>query len=369
MITEQEFDQLYQNPPTDLYNKILYQVQRGMLGLNKGIPTSFAKMDQYTTGIQQGDYILIAGETGAGKTKLARDQFVYIPYEHYLREKLKNPNTTLDVKFLDFSLEMSLEDNMAEFICKKIYEDTNIKITRNNLYSKGNHKLTPFQYQLYNSKKYRDYINEFEKHINIYDEDITPTSYHNILLSYAKRNGTFQYPNEKLISRMGIYTPNNPNLYTIIIIDTINLAEIEGRQTIKQSIDRISRISVWFRKICKFTPIIIQQFGAELSSTERGKYGIKTPIIRDLEDSRRPGKDCSIAFGLFDPVKHNMETILGYDVRQLKGFIRTLHLMKNRNGDDYITVGLQFKGAVGKFQELPPSKKMSPKDYEFYTQY
>lgn len=369
MITEREFDELYKNPPKKLYNKILYQVQRGMLGLNKGIPTSFTRMDEYTTGIQQGDYILIAGETGAGKTKLARDQFVYVPYEYYLKEKTKNPNTKLDVNFIDFSLEMSLEDNMADFICKKIYEDTKVKITRNNLYSKGNHKLTPFQYQLYTSKKYQDYINEFEKHIDIHDEDITPTTYHNTLLDYAKKHGRFRNNSEKIISRMGAYTPNNPNLYTIILLDTINLAEVEDRQTIKQSIDRISRISVWFRKVCKFTPIVIQQFGAELSSTERGKYGIKTPIIRDLEDSRRPGKDCSIAFGLFDPVKHDMKTIKGYDVQQLKSFIRTLHLMKNRNGGDYVTVGLQFKGAVGRFCELPPANKMTKQEYRYYTQY
>lgn len=369
MITEQEFKELYQEPPKKLYDRVLYKIQRGLLGHNKGIPTAFKSMDEYTTGIQQGDYILIAGEQGTGKTKLVRDQFIYNPYNYYLNQKQTNPASTFDIKFIDFSLEMSIEDNMADFVCKKIYDDTNIKITRKQLYSIGGHKLTPKQYELYTSDLYKQYINQFNDHIVIHDQDLTPTHYHNILLRYALQNGMFDHPKEKLISRMGRYTPHNPDLYSIIILDTINLAETEKNQTIKQSIDRISRISVWFRKICNFTPVIVQQFSADLSSTDRGRFGIKTPIMRDLEDSRRPGKDCSIALGLFDPVAHDMKVILGYDVKQLKGWIRTLHLMKNRNGESNVKIALQFKGGVGKFQELPHAKKMAPQDYRFYTQY
>lgn len=360
LLTEEEFNTLFKDPPKSIFDRVLYKIGQGILGINKGIPTSFPKMDVFTTGIQKGEYILIAGETNVGKTKFARDQFVYNPYEYC-------QSNNIPINFIDFSLEMSMEDNMADFICKKIYNDHSIIVTRNYLFSRGQYAISPNVYKRYISKSFQNYIDEFEKHITIYDDDVTPSSYHNRLLYYAKKHGTFENPDETIISKMGKYTPDNPELYTIVLLDTLNLTEPESSQTTKQSIDRISRIGVWFRKVCDFTIVNLQQFSADLSSTDRSRFGTRTPILRDLEDSRRPGKDCSIAYGLFDPVPHDMEQILGYDVKQLAGWIRTLHLMKNRNGEKDKALGVQFKGAIGKFQELPPANKMTAGDYRFYT--
>jgi hypothetical protein len=265
---------------------------------------------------------------------------------------------------------MTEEDNLANFVVKDIYRDYNKVVSRSVLLSQGRtkdgaeRKLNDDIYECFMS--YEDRLNELEKHITIVDTEVTPSYYHDVLFAYAKANGTFENSDATFISKAGKYTPHNQKLFTIVIIDTINLADTEPGQTVKQTIDRISRINVWFRNICRFTPIVIQQFNADISGTDRSRYGIKTPLLRDFEDSKRPTKDADIVVGLFDPTRHDMEECAGHNVTILQNWFRSIHLMKNRNGEMNISAGLLFKGAVGMFEELPDPKifKDNPELYK-----
>jgi len=352
-----------------VFSRLKDKVEKGRLGLNSGIPTRLSRMDYFTTGIQQGDYWLIGAETNVGKTKFVRDQFIYEPYNYWLKNKDK-----FNIHFIDFSLEMTAEDNLADLISKDIYVDYGKVISRSVLLSQGRNKegvqrrLEDEYYDMLCS--YEERYADFEKHLTIIDTDVTPSFFHDVLMKYAEAHGTFE-KESKFIGRRGKYTPKDDNLYTIILFDTINLADAEPKQTVKETIDRISRICVWFRKVCNFTPVIIQQFGAELSSTDRSRHGIKTPLLRDFEDSKRTTKDATIVLGLFDPTRHAMEEILEYNVLEMKNWIRTLHLLKNRNGEMNKSVALQFKGAIGMFEELPSAQmfKDNPGLYKLVTKY
>ena len=44
--------------------------------------------------------------------------------------------------------------------------------------------------------------------------------------------------------------------------------------------------------------------------------------------------------------------------------IRTLSILKNRDGEADKIIGLKFIGEVGHFEELPKAKEMSPEDYK-----
>jgi replicative DNA helicase len=335
-----------------LYDRLKNKVDRGRQGLSYGIPTRLKKLDYFTTGIQQGNYWVIGAETNVGKTAFVRDQFIYQPFNYWLKNRDK-----FNIKFIDFSLEMTAEDNLANFVVKDIYKDHKKVVSRSVLMSQGRtkdgaeRKLNDEIYEMFIAQEER--IKEFEKHITIVDSEVTPGFYHDLLFEYAKANGTFENPDVKFIGKAGKYTPNDPTLLTIVIIDTINLADCEPNQTVKQTIDRISRINVWFRNVCRFTPIVIQQFNADISGTDRSRYGIKTPLLRDFEDSKRPTKDADIVLGLFDPTRHDMEECAGHNVTILQNWFRSVHLLKNRNGEMNISEGLLFKGAVGMFEELP----------------
>lgn len=327
------------------------------------IPTKLAKYDEYLDGVTQRIMILIGAETSVGKTTFIRDKFVHGVYEEYVRV---NDPSKLDVVFVDFSLEMAPEINMAGAMSRRLWLDHNkivpAKRILKNLEDEPNTLLQGM----------KPYFTEFNKKLITLEEEVTPSKYHDFLMDVAKRFGKFEKEG-KFISECQGYVSNNPNLYVIIILDTINLAEVDsGHETVKSTIDRISRISVWFRNKCGFTPVIIQQFNAEISAVDRARYGIKTPLLRDFEDSKRAVKDADVVLGLYDPSRHMKDDEVmfkGYNIDMLRSWFRSLHVLKNRYGENNKVIPLKFNGAVGIFSQLPEAKDMNEHEYRIATQF
>jgi hypothetical protein len=264
-----------------LFQSTLDRIDQGRSGRILSIPTGISKYDETVFGTRQSCYYLYGAETGVGKTKFVRENHIYRVYDAI--QTVNNP-ALLDANFLDFSLEISAQENMAAAISRRIYLEHGRVITPDRLFS-WNGSLSQEDRNLVES--YRRYFEHFEQKLYVFDDETTPNKFHDILMAYAKRHGRFTREG-RMISECDGYIPNNPNLYTIILVDTVNLADMDsGHETVKSSIDRISRIAVWFRNKCGFTPIIIQQFNAEISAVDRSRYGIKTPMLRDFEDSKR----------------------------------------------------------------------------------
>jgi replicative DNA helicase len=349
-----------------LFDRTLHQIEDGLSGRIRAIPSTITKYNDCVYGTRQKCYYLYGAETGVGKTKFVRENHIYSVYDYY---KQINDVSRLDVNFIDFSLEISAEENMAAAISRKIYLETGRVVPMERVLSYSG-RLDIETFQLIQS--YRPYFEDFERKLFVIDEDVTPTKVHDILMAYAKRVGRFATEGP-FISQCDGYVATNPNLYSIVVIDTINLADMDsGHETVKSSIDRISRILVWFRNKCGFTPIVIQQFNAEISAVDRARYGIKTPLLRDFEDSKRTTKDANVVFGLFEPIRHlkQDETLfMGYDIGILKSWFRSLHLIKHRNGQSNKFIPLQYKGAVGIFSQLPDSPQMDQMAYAQATRY
>lgn len=352
-----------------IFQKTKSLVELGRSDNILAIPTGISKVDQYIYGTRQGCYYLYGAESGVGKTTYVRETHMHKVYEYF--KKINDPSK-LDVHFIDFSLEISAEINLASAVTRQIYNDYQkiIPVDRLLGWQQEGGKLSQQSYDLFCS--YESYFEEFEKKLTVIDEETTPTIFHDLLLDFAKKHGKFSKEG-RYISDHGVYTPNNPQLYVIIIVDTVNLADMDsGHETVKSSIDRISRLCVWFRNKCNFTPIIIQQFNAEISSTDRSRYGVTTPLLRDFEDSKRTTKDANVVFGLYDAQRHLKEDqaiFKGYDILQLKSWFRSLHLLKNRNSEPNKFIPLKFAGAVGCFSQLPEAKDMTEQDYLQATKY
>lgn len=334
------------------------------------IPTKIEKLDQYVYGTRQKCMYLYGAESGVGKTTFVREKHMHVPYELY---KEINDPTKLDLLFVDVSLEISPELNLGAAITRKAFIDYQKVIPLEKLFGwnkSAGGKLSEEEITIINS--YTEYFEEFSRKLLVIDEDVTPTKYHDFLFEVAKRNGTFSKEG-RWISDCGTYTPNNPNLYIIVMVDTVNLSETEPNyDTIKASIDKMSRWSVWFRNKCNMTVIFIQQFNADISGTDRKRYGITTPLLRDFEDSKRTTKDANVVFGLYDPMRHLKpeESIFkGYDILQLKSWFRSLHLLKNRNGHPNKFIPLKFDGAVGVFEQLPDAVNMDERAYQLATRH
>jgi replicative DNA helicase len=341
----------------------------GLQNKNIGVPfRNCPRLTQHIYGTRKSTYYLYGAETGLGKTKFVRDQHMFAVYDYY---KKINDESKFDVRFLDFSLEVTKGENTANAIIRKIYIDHGKLISFERFMGfNEKYKLTQEEQNLILAT--RPYFKDLEKKMVVVEGEITPTYYHDVLLTHFRRHGKFEKDDGSMaVSRLGSYVPNNPQLMTVSIFDTINLSDNEKGQTDKQSIDRISKISINFRNICEATPIIVQQFNADNSDIQRQRHGVITPMLRDFEDSKRTTKDANVVIGLWSPVRYNKETVqVGktvYDITQLRNWYVSAHLLKHRNGQSLKVVPLRFLGATSMFEELPLS--MGPMDYARITKY
>lgn len=338
-------------------------IDKGRTDAVHTIPTVLPKFNEYVGGVEQGVMTLVGAESGVGKTKWVRQTYMYDVYNYF---KKINDTSKLDVLFIDFSLEITPERNCASAISRKIWEDYHMVVPMKKILKNATDEV----YRIVGS--YEEYFSDFEKKLFVIETDTTPSIYHDYLMEIAKKVGKFEVESAHISGCKG-YTLNNPSLYVIIVVDTVNLAEGDvSSETIKTTIDRIGRLSVWFRNKCNFIPVIIQQFNAEISAVDRSRYGIKTPLLRDFEDSKRIVKDSTVVLGLYDPTRHwkpDDPPFYGYDVATLKSWMRSLHIMKNREGETNIFIPLKFAGAVETFTQLPKSEDMTPEQYQLATRY
>ena len=77
---------------------LLYEIDRGRLGLNHGICMKLPRIESIIDGVTRETYTLILSNSGAGNTTFALYDYVYRPLMIHLENE--------DIKKLYFSLEM-----------------------------------------------------------------------------------------------------------------------------------------------------------------------------------------------------------------------------------------------------------------------
>ena len=80
------------------------------------------------------------------------------------------------------------------------------------------------------------------------------------------------------------------------------------------------------------------------------------PTMAGLSDSKYTAKDCNIMLGITNPFSYEITEYLGYDITKLRGNVRFLEVVLNRDGESNDMVPLFFDGATNYFSELPPLK-------------
>lgn len=324
------------------FDELTSMIDEGIKGYNKGLHHGFSRLIRLVPNIQKGTYYTIGGETGSGKTAFTDHAFLYSPYDYIMNKDI------ISLKVIYFSLEIDYKIKLIKGIARRLYIDTGILLSVNELLSKGSYTL-PKDVR-YKIDSYREYFDKLDEVLDIYDGSYTPSHIKNILAKYAKENGNW-------IKRDGknVYIPNDKNRYTIVVIDHVGLISPDG-QTKKQAIDEVSKTMIFYRNLCNFTPVIVSQFNRTISSTDRFKIKRVEPQLSDFMDSSATQQDANIVFGLFAPYRYDIDNYKGYNVSELDNEFRALHILKNRDGDDNAVLGLQFKGAVGHFSELERPK-------------
>lgn len=335
-----------------MFNLIKEKVDRGAAGGNQGLPMGFDRLTEYIPGIQQGTYYLVGAETSAGKTAFVDNCFLYNPYNF-----IKTNETNIKLKVIYYSLEIEKVAKLTKAIARKIYLDYGILLDVNYILSRGKNRISQDHYNLV--MKYADYIDQMQDVLEIIDKPENPTGIWKHLLKYSNENGVWDN-SQPLAS----YKPNDPNLYTIVVIDHIGLIKGESGKTKKENIDKLSEYMILLRNKCNFTPVLISQFNRSLSSTDRFKLEKVTPQLSDFKDSSNTQDDCNIAISLFSPQRYGIPDYRGYNIEMLGNRFRNLNILKNRDGEADVSIGLKFIGEVGHFSEFKKAGEMSLEDYK-----
>lgn len=353
------------------FNELSEAVERGRLGLNSGLPMGdMDKLLSIVPNIQQRTYYLVAGEPGGGKSAFALNSFLYNPFSLL---RANNPNN-LSFKVFMWALEIPKIDIIAKAVCRKLFFKHGYVTDINFILSKGKNRITDEVYK--DAMELSYFYEELEDVFHIFPPE-NPTGVNKTMRKYAENNGTVinkdinigTNEDPKIITVFDKYIPSNPNEYIIILIDHVGLLRKEQGFNDKQTIDKMSEYMVGLRNNYGYIPVMVQQISRAMSSTDRFKLKRVEPQLSDLKGTANTVEDANIVFSLFSPSRYDFEEHGGYDITKFRDRYRWLSVLKNRDGEADVGLGLNFIGEVGAFKELPSPGILELDTYEPYVKF
>lgn len=329
------------------------------------IPLPFKRFRSEWPGIEQGKYYLVSGSTKAAKTQLSNYIFVY----NTVMWTYKNPGI-IKPKIFYFPLEETPENITLRFMAFIINYLTQGKVTISPTDLKSTDERKPLPKEILDimdSLEFNAILDHYESIITFYDSR-NIVGINKTLCDYAQTHGKTHFRNIKVreVDELGIakevdrkvfdyYTPDDPNEYVIFIVDHISLLEPIKNMDLRESICALSENCVTLRNRYNYIPVIIQQQSVETSNAEAVKNRKIRPTVAGLGDGKYTARDANIMIGICNPNAYELPEYLGYDITRLKGNIRFMEVVINRDGEANGICPLLFNGAINKFKEAPLS--------------
>ncbi len=200
--------------------------------------------------------------------------------------------------------------------------------------------------------------------IDFIEELENPTGMNKYIINYAKEHGKFieapyQTVNDRgekvNKSRIIGYSENNPDLFTIIIVDHIRKLKNERGFTLKQNIDKWLEYSTYLRNMCQFTFVNICHSGRQLSNVDRLKYAGEYifPTADDVKDTGNLAEESTILLTLFNPndEKYNIDKHFGVELANYPNY-RSIHVADARNVECPQHIQTRMLGNINMFLPL-----------------
>lgn len=319
------------------------------------ISSVFPRLAALLPGFVKGDQIIITANSGVGKSRFSRFMFVKLPIALSQVSKLK-PKIFLN------SLEETPEKVASTFVIQ---------------YLKENHDLVLSYYDLLYPRVPHDsailskieegwaYYKQIEKYLEVVSIH-QPYGFYKHIRDYLATVGTFLLDGEPIKTigqdKWNEYHYTDPNTFVIGISDNINNYHAEGSFT---WYDTIKRFSSYYCRglLCMKCGCIIVNIQQQASDKERIEARADTyllekklePSLDGLGDIKITQRDALIVLGLFDPSRYDMIEIHGgWDMRRMKSFYRSIHLLKHREGLNNKIIPCYADLSRDFFKELPP---------------
>jgi replicative DNA helicase len=343
-------------------------MEKGMRGENTGIPIPLSRISKVINNIQQGLYTLVGAQSGVGKSAFVTMVYVLFPYLWSISGQRKEK-----LKVVFFSMERGKKFQVQKLVCAWLYLKHGILIDVPTL-NQWEGKL--FDIGSETEKMIRsaeDFVEDLIASgiVEIIAGQQNPTGIYKYIENYVRTVGKvekiihYKDPSNPSLGSThteSIYTPNDANLTTVMIIDHIGRLRLEKNYTKKQNADKLSEYLANARDEYKISPVVVSQFNrGQSDSIRRHHLGAAFPEPNDFKDSSNMYEDCDIAMGLYNAYKYDKKKealCLDYKINEFttpRGYnrFRTLHVLKNSFGRDDVNIALNFIGECGMFAELP----------------
>ena len=345
----------------DVMSYLEQRRQRAIKGLYNCIPLPFKRFRSLVPGIEQSRYIIVTASQKIGKTKFCDFLFIY----ETLFFIMEHPE--VKVKILYFCLEESARKKIIELQCHLLYRLDNITISPTELESTDKDHPVPEEIlNLLKTEKYQQYIRKYEELVEFIIEDKNPTGIRKKCWDFALANGhlnkkTIKIKNEfgkevdrEIIDPINPYTPDDPELYKIVIIDNASNVSTEKSMSLMESIEKVSKDAITLRNQFNYTVILVQHQAQDKEGNEAFKLNRIKPSSDGLADSKKTTRDIDMIIGLYSPFKYGITTYEGYDITKFRNNIRFMEIIEDRHyGANGNICPLYFDGAVSFFSELP----------------
>lgn len=234
---------------------------------------------------------------------------------------------------------------------------------------------------LHRIKSAENEIADFLSCIDIVDTVTNPTGLFKHVEAYAKSVGTEMFEtttrkNGETIEVFSHYEEHDPNLYTVVITDNLNLISGEHDRMLGKTLTKREAIEKYSYDYCRMMmskrwrlPVVnIQQQAADSEKpqfTNKGENIIEKaePSLDGLGDVKTTQRDHLVILGLFDPSRLKVDTYRGYRIDILQDSFRSLSILKNRYGATNKKFGLEFNPSSCYFTELEHPSKIDYKRY------
>jgi len=329
---------------------LLDKIDRGREGKNHGFNIGLEKLQSIIDGLTQRTYYLLFSQTSGGKTTLALYSFIYYP----LKEHLEDGNYKASI----FSLEMDADILYAKLLLLYLWDEFKIDLSLRELLSrKKDYQLSDNIYdKVIQGLKW---LEKVEKVVRIYDKTCNSAFVYKSLITELKEDGEFEESEYRKI-----YKPNNPDLIHVVLVDHMSLLRPSEGRKLKEEMDLTSSYLVTLRNMCGISPVIIMQVNRQSSDMERRKANLNNLTLNDVKDSGNMPQDCDVALSLFYPLREELATYHGYNIKELRDRFRSITVRKCRYGESEVEIGCFFWGHNGYFKELPKPDEIF--DYTIY---
>lgn len=341
-------------------------------GLNSGLITDFKQISDAINNIQRGTLYVVFGQPKSFKTKWTDTYFVLYPF-------LRNNPDNIDIVY--YSWEGTKFNKIADWISFFFWQDYRLKYSSSHVIQRGKYKVKD-EHLKYVDKILQErivpLIGEYDSNgirtkkglIDFIEERNNPTGVRNQLINKFAEQGTpieedyftfDELKNKVKKKKIVSYRPDNPNRYSLVIVDHIRKFRSEKGFGEKEIMDKWSDYTVELSSIYNCSFVTLAHANRTLSDKETtqsqgGKYLRPHPDM--LKGSGNLTEDCHVLLGLFNPYLYpHISTHFGYNLDKFKsderGKYRSIHVLANRYGEAPLDFSMTVDGGNNLFSEIP----------------